>query len=415
MLLCGSGEARADLADLQKWFDPQSWSNPTTWPFIPVPEVATDPVSGTTIGLLPVFLETDSQHQITSIFAPDINYNTIVGPGGTLRYLSYPSDDTQWFAIAGGAEQNQERVEFDYATGITHRRWWSFEGHFLFMRDPTYRFFGLGNDSAFSSETNYADEEVYGEALLGLNITHELQLALAVQPRFVRIQRGALSSLPFTGTVFPTLEGLDGGSVVRGRMFLTYDTRDSIDIPTKGGLLCFFGGGADRAMMSSFSYSEFGFDIRRYQRVLKWLTIAGNLYARYIPATNPVPFWIMSWLGGDGAGESSLLALPLSDSATWRGYGAGRYIDNNVFVGNLEFRMRVYERDLFDTHGILEVAPFIDAGQVFGSVTQSPVSELHPVGGVGFRGIALPFVVGYVDFGYGPNGAVVFSGVNYPF
>jgi hypothetical protein len=34
--------------------------------------------------------------------------------------------------------------------------------------------------------------------------------------------------------------------------------------------------------------------------------------------------------------------------------------------------------------------------------------------GVGFGAIALPFVVAYVDAGYGPNGTAVFSGVNYP-
>lgn len=34
--------------------------------------------------------------------------------------------------------------------------------------------------------------------------------------------------------------------------------------------------------------------------------------------------------------------------------------------------------------------------------------------GVGFGAIALPFVVAYVDAGYGPNGTAVFSRVNYP-
>jgi hypothetical protein len=415
MLLCSSGRGLADLVNWQQLFNWQSWSSPTTWPFIPVPEAATDPVSGTTIGILPVFLQTDAQHQITSIFAPDLNYNTIVGPGGTLRYLSYPSNDTQWFVLGAGAEQAQGLVEFDYGTGLTHQQWWSFEGHFRFWRDPTYRFFGLGNNSRFYNQTNYADEEGYGDAIFGLNITRRLQLMLSLEPRVVRIQRGVLNKLPYTGTLFPTLNGLQGGTVTSGRMFLVYDTRDSIDIPTQGGLFSVFAGGADRSLMSSFSYTEFGFDLRRYQQVTRWLTIAGNLYARYIPATTNVPFWIMGWLGGDGSGESSLMVLPLSDRATWRGFGAGRYIDNDLFAANLEFRMRVYERDLFDTHGILELAPFVDAGQVFQYVTQNPVSELHPVGGLGFRAIALPFVVGYVDIGYGPNGVEVFSGVNYPF
>jgi hypothetical protein len=36
-------------------------------------------------------------------------------------------------------------------------------------------------------------------------------------------------------------------------------------------------------------------------------------------------------------------------------------------------------------------------------------------GGVGFRGIARPLVAGYVDVGYGSEGAAVFTGINYPF
>ena len=34
---------------------------------------------------------------------------------------------------------------------------------------------------------------------------------------------------------------------------------------------------------------------------------------------------------------------------------------------------------------------------------------------IGFRGIAEPFVVGFVDIGWGGEGAAVFSGINYPF
>jgi hypothetical protein len=44
-----------------------------------------------------------------------------------------------------------------------------------------------------------------------------------------------------------------------------------------------------------------------------------------------------------------------------------------------------------------------------------PLSQLHTVGGVGFRGIARPFVVGYVDLGYGREGVAVFTGISHPF
>ncbi len=73
------------------------------------------------------------------------------------------------------------------------------------------------------------------------------------------------------------------------------------------------------------------------------------------------------------------------------------------------------EADLFGTHGILELAPFLEAGRVWQQMSVNPFSSLHPVGGMGFRAIAEPFVVGYVDIGWGGEGAAIFSGINYPF
>jgi hypothetical protein len=67
------------------------------------------------------------------------------------------------------------------------------------------------------------------------------------------------------------------------------------------------------------------------------------------------------------------------------------------------------------THVALEVAPFVDAGRVFASSDTGPLSQLHSVGDVGFRSIARPFVVGYVNLGYGSEGLAVFTAINYLF
>jgi hypothetical protein len=40
---------------------------------------------------------------------------------------------------------------------------------------------------------------------------------------------------------------------------------------------------------------------------------------------------------------------------------------------------------------------------------------MHAVGGIGFRGVTRPSVVGRVDIGYGSEGLAVFTGLNYPF
>ncbi|MGH9343540.1 MAG: BamA/TamA family outer membrane protein, partial [Terriglobia bacterium] len=215
--------------------------------------------------------------------------------------------------------------------------------------------------------------------------------------------------------LFPKVKGINGGSEMLNEMMVSYDTRNSLNVPTTGGLITATAGVVDRAFLSSSSYDSFSIDVRRYYRLTQRITLAGQVYSRYVPAGKETPFWAISWLGGDGPGESSLLGLPVSDEQTWRGAGAGRFIDNNMFVANLEVRTRVFELNLFDTHGILELAPFLDLGRVYHSADGVPFAHLHPAGGMGFRAIALPFVVAYVDVGYGPDGSAIFSGINYPF
>jgi hypothetical protein len=57
----------------------------------------------------------------------------------------------------------------------------------------------------------------------------------------------------------------------------------------------------------------------------------------------------------------------------------------------------------------------VDAGRVYSDSDTFPLNHLHTVAGIGFRGVARPSVVGYVDIGYGSEGTAVFTGINYPF
>src|SRR5262249_22193698 len=98
-----------------------------------------------------------------------------------------------------------------------------------------------------------------------------------------------------------------------------------------------------------------------------------------------------------------------------RGFGEGRFVDKNMFSASLELRSKLFDLDLFSTRLAFEVAPFADVGRVFHKMDDNPLRSLHTVGGLGFRGVASPFIVGYVDIGYGSEGTAVFSGLDYAF
>ena len=56
------------------------------------------------------------------------------------------------------------------------------------------------------------------------------------------------------------------------------------------------------------------------------------------------------------------------------------------------------------------VVGMVGGGQLARMTSQAAIGL-----GVGFRAVASPYVVGYVDIGYGHEKASVFSGLNYPF
>ncbi|MDE2052478.1 MAG: hypothetical protein KGJ72_15840 [Gammaproteobacteria bacterium] len=136
------------------------------------------------------------------------------------------------------------------------------------------------------------------------------------------------------------------------------------------------------------------------------LTIAGHVDLRYMPSVNGAPFWALSSIGGDSSA--------LGGEQTLRGFGDSRFYGRESFSANIESRQRIFTLDSLGTRIDLQVAPFCDTGRVFSRASTFPIDKLHNVVGVGVRGVAAPFVVGYVDVGVGSEGAAVFTGINYP-
>jgi hypothetical protein len=384
------------------------WFNPTTAPFIPIPEVAADPDNGTTVGLIPTWLKTDANHDISQIIAPDIIHNPYFGYGVHGRIYDYPSTDEQW-SVIGGIKQRVERgIDGEYQTGRLRDRRWSVNLSLVYDRDGTPRFYGIGNHSIESNQTNFTEEEELAQALVGFNLTHAWQLQYTMRLRAFDVLPGTLPLIPSIYTLFPNVPGLHTTKELLHRLAIVYDTRDDVTAPTRGMEWVVYGGMASQAgILNDSLYSEAGIDGRVFWPVAEHSILAVHTALRYMPQAQNAPFWALSTLGG----SDSLIG----GTQPLRGYGAGRFYDRNAFSATVELRQRIGSIAIAATHLELQVAPFVDVGRVFSQSGTLPVSGLHKVVGVGFRGVAPPFVVGYVDVGYGSEGAAVFSGIGYPF
>jgi len=385
-----------------------SWFDVSRLPFIPVPEVGVDPDSGVTTGILPTWLHTNDDHQITRIIAPDLLYNPYFGYGGNFRVFAYPSADEQWSVVAGAKERVERTFDGEYQIGRLRDHRWSIQASLIYDRSGVPRFYGIGNESALSDETNYTDDQELAQIQAGFNLNHTWQLLYTGRVQHVDVQHGTLSGVADIYTLFPNLRGLGNSDLLLDRGSIIYDTRDDETITRHGSQLVLYGGLASRdGILNDSLYSEAGLDGRTFIALDDDTTLAAHAAVRYMPSIDHVDFWMLSCLGG---GESDIGGEQLL-----RGFGAGRFCDRNLYAGTVELRHRVLAFDAAASHIDVEVTPFVDLGRVFERTYTDPLSNLHKVVGVGFRGIAPPSVVGYVDIGYGTEGVAVFTGINYPF
>jgi outer membrane protein assembly factor BamA len=367
---------------------------------VPLPEILTDPNEGNTYGFLPVVLLLDRNGRLEHIIADDVRYNRITGVFPAFRLFGYPTSDMRYYVTL----RKSEKIDEDYIGEF--ERDGMFDGtldvlaNLTYFRDSRMRFYGFGNNTGDADETNYTQRKA--AALLRIGYRPIENWEIAWQGRFedVAIQRGGVHELPFAGDLFPNTQGLRG-STVNGQGFsFGYDDRDSRTITTRGTLGAAHVEIVDRSLGSSESYVKYGFELRRFVPFRERFVLAMHGVLDYLSGSGQAPFYERNTIGG----KKSL-----------RGFGSDRFVDSNRFFSTIELRTKAFERQLFDVNTELEVAPFLDAGQVFASASDVPVDDLHFVGGLGFRGVVRPQVVGFVDVGYGSDGPAVFTGLDYPF
>jgi hypothetical protein len=384
------------------------WFNPATAPFIPIPSIGTDPNSGTTVGVIPTWLQTDDQHEIRRIIAPDVVYNPDFGWGAHGRVFGYTSGDEQWSVVGGIKERVEREFDAEFQRGRLREERWSVNTSLIYDRDGTPRFFGIGNQSPVIEETNYTAQQEEMQVQVGYNFTRTWQLQYTARLEIEDVLPGTLSGITSIQNRFGRILGVGVNRQVLNRLAIVYDTRDDLVIPKSGVQLIAYGGLASRdGLLNDSMFSETGGDGRAYWPVAPDTVLAAHSAIRYLPTSHSVPFWALSSVGGDESVVGGQQPL--------RGFGDGRFYDRDSFSSSVELRRKLATFDAASSSVDLELTPFIDVGRVFSRNGTFPLDQLHHVYGLGFRGVARPFVVGYVDIGYGSEGVAAFTGLNYPF
>ena len=369
--------------------------------YVPIPAVSTSKNDGNDAGLIVPILFTEPDGELKYIVAPMIVHNSIVGTRGSLNLFRYEPGGREIRFIGSYTERIERRVVFSYADPAFSQGRYSVNFGASFFKNATSRFFGLGQATSESEQTNYTAREARANWRFGVYANEVTQIAVGQRFRQVSLQRGA-TDLPFTGDQFPAVDGVQGESLILGhRATFYYDTRNNLVSPTDG--------------MAVTAYAEVNQNLRngdhpvysRYAMEVKQLFPSESKRAILIVRADvqatigtQVPFFEQSSLGG----QNNL-----------RGYGFDRFIDKNLIALSIEERIHVARTKVAGVTADFEIAPFLDTGQVFNNFKDVNFKDYRMTPGIGFRGIVKPNVVGRVDYGYSREGGAIFAGLDFPY
>jgi hypothetical protein len=372
--------------------------------FYPIPAIASGKNEGWTFGLLGALLLPDEHGDIDKVISVALQYRSKVKINGfaDFRWTITPTSVFEVFSYWAEEIENENQVFYDA------RRLWNvtnFRFDFDERRLATERFFGIGRSTKKSGESAYTANTYFSQLRWGPYLSDHVSLQGTFRYRHMRVGESILTDVDQTLDRYPNEFGIEGGAVYAEGLRLFYDTRDSLFTPTMGEYALAYAemahyvqGGAARP------YQVFGFEV-----VKLWphgeeaqFVFVGRVKAQFI--LGQAPFWEMSTLGGG----SSL-----------RSFGPNRFTDDDAWVINLEERIRLFTLRVEGVTGEVQVAPFVDFGEVFRhseDVARLDVDRrVHWSVGSGFRAVVKPYIVGRMDVGYGSDGLGITIGLDYPF
>lgn len=260
----------------------------------------------------------------------------------------------------------------------------------VYRNYPSINYYGPGPNSSKRGRSDFRLETTSFESSIGVQpVTH---FRIGAEGEYLKINVG-----PGTDSRFVSSEriyspraapGIDTQpDYVRGGGFIGWDNRDIPGGPRAGGAYTArFSQYSDRTS-SRYSFRQLNLEAQQYIHFFNRRRVIALRARSALTDTDRgqvVPFYMQPVLGG---------------SETLRGFRPFRFYDNNLIVGNAEYRWEVFSG--------LDMALFADAGKVFARWEDWNRGRLEQSYGFGFRFNVRNEVFLRIDTGFSREGFAV--------
>lgn len=233
---------------------------------------------------------------------------------------------------------------------------------------PHIDYYGPGSNSSKTGRSTWGLEDTSFQLKAGAQPVRGLRIGGVGRYLLANVYRGHDDRFVPTDRIYTerTTPGIQFQSdYFQGGGFIQFDWRDNPGGPRRGGNYIAQFSNFNDLRWSSYSFSRVDLEVQQYipffnQR--RVIALRGRVEATSPHDGNRVPFYLQPTLGG---------------SDDLRGFRPFRFYDNNAVVLNGEYRWEVFSG--------LDMALFVDAGQVFGDWRQINYRHLNTDAGFGFR------------------------------
>ncbi len=391
------------------WLDPKNHGK--TVRLMPFPYAYSSNFEGSSVGMGLTLFNSTREGTMTGMFAMFGYSNEYIGGAFGVQAISCPAayHNYQFFAFVGGENYHFISLHYENLTiGKTEN--FGIELTANSLNEPRKRFYGLGATTRESDETVYREEEL--EGILDAYFLPAQSIRVGLGLRYRDIDTGtSISDLSDEGLPFLVQEnrfvdllGLNGGSVLGTRFNLIYDHRDQEFSPSRG----FYG-------KTTFEYNNFLDDETFPEIADNYWTINLDMRQYFSTANQRLVFLIRnSWTFNSEENIPFFEGASLGGVNTMRAYDPDRFIGKNSLFASMEMRVTLFDVKVLGYPLAVEMAGFVDAGQVFGGGHELG-DELNVDPGVSIRMINRPNVGMIFNIASGEDGVYFSGGIGLPF